>query len=337
MSDKILSQEEIEALLKAVPKKEGPLQETREKKISEYDFRRQSGATREHFPIFNETHNRFSFTLQRSLRSKTNKMTEVKVSAVDIIPLGEFVSSCQNPSYITTFQFDGIAGDMFIVMEPSIVHSLVDIYLGGDGFLLKSPNEITHIESALLPTVMEELFEHLKSAWSEIILVNIKVISHITNPLLIASTESVVPMLWGAIEISSGGVSSGGVSSGGESSVTSMTIRLAYTSEVASRLGASGITHEKSRFSRPSDEEFKLKASEVLKTHELDGYVELSKTYLSVRELLDLEVGDVILLPMDTDSEFMLYIGGRKKWFGKVGTYKKRLLFKATRVYVEDE
>ncbi|MFA5032199.1 MAG: FliM/FliN family flagellar motor switch protein [bacterium] len=317
MEERILSQEEISTLLKTVPKSNEDTP-SKEKKIEEYDIKRYVGITREHFPIFKEINEYFDFLFEQSVATRTGNFINMITSEPEISTLGEFISSASNPTYIIMFKLDPAVGDVYMDISPSFVHSLVDMEFGGTGRINKNPPDITIIERAAMPKIARALLGELEKAWGKYVAVSSKIVSQQTNPLTIAPPESVVPILSISFTLTIDDIP--------------MSLRIAYSSEIARALAAEVITHERVT-RKTANAELQEKIKQILMHARVNVYAELGRSGIFVSDLLELKAGDIIPLNLHTDSEIIVYVEDKKKWFAKAGVYKMRMASKITRPY----
>ncbi len=321
--ERILSQDEINALLKSVPKKGKATQEIKDKKIEEYDFRRYGGIAREYFPLFKETHESFSFLVERFFCDKLGFNVKFNMANQDVSTLGEFVASCPNPSYVAIFRLEPIIGDIVVNIEPSLVHVLVDISFGGDGKLPKSPDKLTLIEEKFIPKASHQILEHLRDAWKQNVSVELKVFTDGTNPLMVAPTDSTDNVLVSVFNLFVGG---------SEGASVPLTMRISYSYEAARSFISNIKLHGKTKYSIVKGE-FKKEIENVLMSKDVSAEVYLGESLASVGELLNLEIGDVIKLNTDVKDELLLCVEGKPKWFGKSGVHRKKMVLSVTRKY----
>ena len=318
--ERILSQEEIDALLKAVPKKGKSAEELKERKISEYDFRRYGGIAREYFPIFQEVHESFGFLTERFLCDKLGFTIRFNLVDQDVATLGEFVTFCPNPSYIAIFRLEPMLGDIIVNIEPPLVHALVDIWLGGDGKISKNLDKLTLIEENFIPQFAYQLLELLRDAWKQFVSVELKVFSEGTNPLTVAPTESTEDVLVSTFSLSLGG-------KGG----SPLTMRVSYSYEATRSFVSNVRLHGKTKYSVAKGE-FRKEVENILLSKDIRAEIYLGKSSVSVGELIELETGDVVKLNTGVNDELLLCVGRKPKWFGKPGTHSKKMVFTITRI-----
>ena len=70
---------------------------------------------------------------------------------------------------------------------------------------------------------------------------------------------------------------------------------------------------------------------------ELEASVVVGETFITVEDFIFMQVGDVIKLNKKVDAELELKIGGKTKYLGSPGTYKKSMAFKINKVIEKDD
>ncbi|MDD2890359.1 MAG: FliM/FliN family flagellar motor switch protein, partial [bacterium] len=111
-----------------------------------------------------------------------------------------------------------------------------------------------------------------------------------------------------------------------------MSLRIAYSSEIARALAAEVITHERVT-RKTANAELQEKIKQILMHARVNVYAELGRSSIFVSDLLELKAGDIIPLNLHTDSEIIIYVEDKKKWFAKAGIHKMRMASKITRLY----
>jgi len=102
MAEKILSQEEIDALLNAMDSGEVPLEEEPEDlskaEARLYDLTSQSLMLRDQFDALDEVYDKFINLLNVALGSSLQRAIEVKMVSKEIVKFGEFLQAFANPT-----------------------------------------------------------------------------------------------------------------------------------------------------------------------------------------------------------------------------------------------
>jgi flagellar motor switch protein FliM len=88
---------------------------------------------------------------------------------------------------------------------------------------------------------------------------------------------------------------------------------------------------------RQTPEEYSKYIAERIKTTKVPVSVELGQAEISIEEILNLNVGDVILLNTGVDSEVKIFIAGKLKLYGKPGVFNGKKAVKVTRISNNEE
>ncbi|MBN1670020.1 MAG: flagellar motor switch protein FliM [Kiritimatiellae bacterium] len=167
----MLTQEEVDALLQAVqsggvPASEETPETVSKKQVRPYDFRKPRLISNEQIRGLQVIHDTFAKGLLSSLSALLRTSIDVKLVAVDQLTYNEFILSLPNPTFITVVHSPTLNGNAILEMNLSIVMSLLDVLLGGDGSAVSEPRELTAVEMLILKPVIETALSELVMAWA---------------------------------------------------------------------------------------------------------------------------------------------------------------------------
>ena len=167
MSEQILSQEEVGALLSAMDKGEVDLEKDEKPVplVEEYDLTSQRIMLRDQFGALEEVYDRFKTLLRNSLSSSLQKPIELELVSSEMATFGQFLKAFSNPTSFNLFNMEPLVGNALLTIEPKLVFSLIDCMLGGDGKPLEQIREFTQIEQRMIRKVAEEILRTLEQAW----------------------------------------------------------------------------------------------------------------------------------------------------------------------------
>ncbi|MBW1767432.1 MAG: flagellar motor switch protein FliM [Deltaproteobacteria bacterium] len=171
MTEQILSQEEIDSLLGAMDSGKIDLNLSAENRtrIEPYDITSQSVKLPEHFQILGEICDRFAAFLRTSLSSTLQRKIDVKFVSSDIVNFEVFMEKFSNPTDFTLFNMDPLIGSGMFAIEPSLVFPLIDCMFGGSGKPLENTrDEFTILELRMMQKVANELLDCFQKAWKDI-------------------------------------------------------------------------------------------------------------------------------------------------------------------------
>ncbi|HCZ05567.1 MAG: flagellar motor switch protein FliM [Thermotogota bacterium] len=308
----ILSQEEIDALLNALSTGELSVEEIKreeeEKKIREYDFRRPSKFSKEQIRVFDMVHENFARSLSNYLSGKLRTFVNINIASIDQITFGEFLRSIPSPSFIVVFSAPEFHGNTILEINPEIVYTIVDRLLGGPGSTGNLKRPPTDIEMSVMRKEVNVVLNLLSSAWEHVFSFNPAVESVETNAQFVQIAPQSEMSLLVTFFVSVGNVEA-----------FMNVCWLSSTLEpFAERLSTQAWFVKKGEIS----EEEKKKLRENLETVQVELVAELGRSVLTLRELLTLEVGDVIRLNTKKDEDVTIRVQGKPRFLGRLGKFR---------------
>lgn len=321
MSD-ILSQEEVDALLSAVNsgKVETGAEEENQaaeapppadaaalagKPASLYDFRRPDRVSKDQMRTLQNLHEGYARLLSTTLSSYLRTLVEIDVVSVDQLTYSEFIMSISNPSCIYIFQMEPLEGAAIFEVNPNLVFFIVDRLFGGQGKPSDPGRELTDIERNVLSRIIERALQNLKEVWEHIGIFSPKIESYETNPqfVQIAPPSETVILISLEVRLKHG------------SGLISLCFPFMLLESVITKLsGESWISGQRTT----TQETRRLIENELVST-ELDLSALIGETQLSVRDLLQLMTGDIVVLDKPAETDLVVKVGDRPKYLGKLG------------------
>jgi flagellar motor switch protein FliM len=286
MAEDILSQDEIDALLTGV---DGGEVETEDDEILEdgearsYDFSSQDRIVRGRMPTLEMVNERFARNFRITLFNFLRRSPSISVDGVQMIKFGEYIHSLFMPSNLNLVKVKPLRGTALFVMNPKLVYSIVDSFFGGDGrFHTKiEGRDFTQTEMQVVNAVLRKIFEDLKEAWSPVMDVDFEHVGSEVNPHFanIVTPSEVVVVSTIHIELDNGG---GDIH---------LTLPYSMLEPIREQLDA-GVQSDSS----DQDTRWINSLKEEIKSAPVNLSSTLTKTNISLRELNELKVGDVIPL-----------------------------------------
>src|SRR3989337_4432799 len=172
MSNSILNNEEVDALLSAI---EGgqilvgqKVEPKKEKKIQHYDFRRPDRFPREQKrrlqKISEEVAKHMGTTLSRFLRSSI----VVELIAIEEFSYEVFVNSFTDIVCANVVNLKPLDGFGCLTVDVGYCLAIVDRGLGGPGKIPQKVRPLTMIEESVVGVVLSHIMEDAKSWWSKL-------------------------------------------------------------------------------------------------------------------------------------------------------------------------
>ena len=211
MGDDVLSQSEVESLLgatdsttsdtpfaptaatplpakpvPAAPIATGPppaVQASPGERVIPYDFKRPERVGKEQMRSLQSLHEDFSRNFSASLSALLRSIVGVKLTNVDQTTYSEFIFSLENPSCLNVLKADPLEGNLILDINPSILYPIIDRLLGGgkeSSPVTRRP--LTEIELRLVGRITNLFLTELKSAWEQVVTLNLSVERVESNP-----------------------------------------------------------------------------------------------------------------------------------------------------------
>jgi len=323
---KILSQEEVDALLKshvkgekplAAPAAEKPAPKSKkagpQKKVSLYNFRRPDRVSREQMRSLHFMHDRFARNFSSSLSAYLRFITEVNLISVEQLSYQEFLLSVPDPTCFNAISLRPLEGAFAMEVNPQLVFPIIDKMLGGPGEQVRHMRTMTDIEQSIFDGVLKLALDDLKDAWKGIIDLDFKVQARETSPQLIqivAPNEVVILIVFE-------------VKMGNTTGMINLAIPSIILEPVANKFDQEMFTGYKKS---ATFEEAKLLVAS-LKHCDMAISAEIRGTSLTLADVLHLQKGDLISLTKKYDAMLDLTVDGipRMKGLVALNVHQKRV------------
>ena len=311
--EKILSQDEVDALLRGVTdgevETEAPEVEEPQGGPIPYDLGNQEWVIRGRMPTLDVIHQQFSRLFRLALSEMLRKTVEVTITNQSVLKFGEFTKRLPVPAYLQIISMEPLRGTAMVATDAATVYLLVDHFFGGAGQTHVKPEgqDFTLIEQRVMRTVMAMGLKDLQKAWEPVQKVAIKAVRAEMNPQLasIVLPADVVIVVTLGIELGN--------------SVGDLHLCLPYAmlEPIRERLQVSF----QSDFYEV-DHGWVRRFSNRLKEASVNISVALGESELSVEEFMRFAPGDVITLNQSTTQPLIATVEGVPKFLGFPGTTK---------------
>ncbi len=188
MSEKILSQDEIDALLKGVATgvvETAPKQETEAPAaVTAFNFAGQDRVVRGRMAALDIIHDRFTKLLSTTFTRSLHHSVEITILGTEIMKFGTVMSRLPLPSSLIIFKMDPLRGNGLWAMDASLVYLLTDYYFGGGGETHVKPEgrDFTPIQLRIIRNIGALALLDLEKAWKGAHAVKAEVLRVESNP-----------------------------------------------------------------------------------------------------------------------------------------------------------
>jgi flagellar motor switch protein FliM len=307
----VLSQTEIDELLSAlstgVVTAEEIKTEQKQRKIKTYDFKRPDKFSKDQIRTIYMLHENFARLINTYLSAHLRTLIHIDVASVDQLTYEEFIRSMPNPSVISIFQMRPLKGNAILEMNPNIVLAIIDRLFGGPGLPPAKPRSLTDIEEAIIRRVINKCMESMQEAWKQVVTIEPRMEALETNPQFtqIVPPNDMVVLITLQAKI------------GQAEGLMNICIPYLVLEPIMSKLTTS-FWVSASAAKQASPESISVLQRKLEKTM-IPAIVELGRATVTVHELLDLGVGDVLQLETKAENELSVIIGNREKFKCKPG------------------
>ncbi|SES79416.1 flagellar motor switch protein FliM [Anaerobranca gottschalkii] len=323
----VLSQSEIDALLSALSSGEIDVEEVKKEetktKIRVYDFRRPNKFSKDQTRTLQMIHENFARLITSYLSANLRSVVQVSVASVDQTTYEEFIRSVPNPTIINLFSINSGEGQALLEINPSIAYTIIDRLLGGPGKTIKDSRPLSEIEQRIIKLVTDRILTNLNEAWLNVTNLKAKTTKIETNPQflqIVSPNETVAVIVFKVVLGESEGF---------------MNICIPYISieSMIDKLNA----HFWFSQSIKKIPENQANVEAGLKKSYLPIAVELGKATITIKDMLELQVGDVITLDQLTTEPLFVKVQDKVKFLGTVGLLKNKLAVQITETIAEEE
>ena len=201
---KILSQEEIDALLTSAVEIEKtakataePTAKPREASVVVYNFRRPDRVSKDQIRSLHFLHDRFARNVGTSLSAYLRSVTDVSIASVEQFTYSEFLMSLPDLTAFYAVGVQPLDGLCALELNPNVAFTMIDRMLGGSGRGLTLTRALTEIEQNVIDAVVKLICENLTETWRQIVDVQFKVSARETRPqmLQVSAPNEVVVMM----------------------------------------------------------------------------------------------------------------------------------------------
>jgi flagellar motor switch protein FliM len=286
MAEDILSQEEVDALLRGVSGEveqapaAGPATGVRP-----YDIGRQERIVRGRMPTLELINERFARGLRIGLFNFMRKNAEISVGPVRVLKYSEFIRNLVVPTNLNLVQAKPLRGVALMVFEPALVFQIVDNLFGGHGrfHTRVEGRDFTATEMRIIQRMLNIVFEEYGKAWQPVMPLTFEHVRSEMNTQFanIATPTEVVVVTSFSIDLGNGG--------------GDFHLCLPYAMlEPVRDLICSGVQAYRSE----GDSRWISLLSAQIYNADIELKATLAQTTVTVQQLLTLRQGDVIALDL---------------------------------------
>ena len=297
--EKILNQEEIDALFRAMRGGTVPGASVRPKarRLTPCNFRRGGQINKEQARSVGALHETFARNLGHSLAAYLRVVFDVNLVSVEQLSYAEFLQRVPETIYMASVNLQPLAAVGALQVDLALAFPIIDLLLGGQGKAEPQVRDLTEIEEQILESMVKIICRELQTTWQPLLELKFLFdqrqhqaqIQRLMAPdekVLVLSFEVRMPETQGMLNL---------------------VFSAAVSSALLRRLSQQW-SYRRQRAHPEADSHLR----ELLLGCRYDVELRLESMPVSARDLLGLEPGQVLALRQRIDDPVLLMIGGRR-------------------------
>ena len=320
--EKILSQEEVNALLKGIDGGDVSTGAStgEDGSCRQYDLTSHERVIRGRMPTLEIINERFTRIFQISMSASLKKIVEVNMASVELMKFGEFMKHIPLPACINVFKMDPLKGFSLLVVDPRVIYLLIDNFFGGKAqtHVKVEGRDFTAIEHRLIRKIVNLCLQDIEKAWKPVHPVTVQYCRTEINPQfasIVTPTEIVVVIAFD-IEIDSA------------PGKIHFCIPYPCIEPIKEKLQA-GYQSDQYEVDHKWMDRFKEQLSDC----SVNISVELGGAVVKIKDILNLSAGDVLILDKPADENITAKIEGMPKFTGRPGVFRGNIAFQIMSSY----
>ena len=321
----ILSQTQIDQILNGIASGEFCEEEIdpqrKGKRVKDYDFRSPKKFTKEQLRTLSSIYDNYGRHLSSFFTGSLRTFCQVEVMSIEEQRYYEYNNALPESILMGVVELKPMEGSVLIEFSRAINYAVIDRLLGGNGEYTEVTHDYTEIEMALMDRIFRQIIVFLKEAWSNVAVVEPVLNQFVTNSRLtqLMPLDEVVVIVVMKVTIKS------------VSGTMSICLPWANIQSVIDKMST------KQWFTqRKNDSEDKPTQREAVLSRITSSQLELrgvlGGTVLSLREVLQLQVGDVVQLDQAVGSEVQINAGNSTWFYGNLGIKKNKMAIRVSTV-----
>lgn len=323
----VLSQSEIDNLLAALSNGEldvDQMQESGDKQVKDYDFKRPAKFSKEHLRTLEIIYEHYGRLLSTNLPVYLRKNIQVSVASSETVTFSEFTNALSNPVILGIVDFRPLAGNIIIELSPNLGFAMIDRMLGGQGIPLEKSRDFSEIEMTILQKLMVVCMQLMREPWRNVIDVN-PMMERIETNAQFAQVIAPSDMI---------AIVSLNVKIGDAEGFMNICLPYFTLEDVMDKLNTK---YWFSTMQKDDKVDYEEHIESLIKRIDVPIKAVLGKSQVSVSDFINLQVGDIIRLDTRVDSEMEVFVGNIKKFTALPGSNKDQYAVRVTAVIREEE
>lgn len=324
----VLSQAEIDALLSALSTGSVDAnelkQEQKKKKVRVYDFRRPNKFSKDQIHTIQVIYENYARSLGTFLSGQLRTAVQLEVLSVEQVTYEEFIRSIPSTTVLNIFSIYPLEGNAIMEINPNLAFAFIDRMMGGPGLPPEKIRSLTEIEQTVMERLGQRMLDFMAEPWESIIEIDPAVERVETNPQFTQLVSPTEVMIIISLETKMGDV------------LGMINLCIPYL-VLEPIIGKLSVHYYYSNVGKTPSAEDIHTMQQRLENTVVPVRAVLGRTVITVKDLLELVVGDVIPLEQTIRDEVEIQIGQATKFLGRPGVQANRMAVQITGVVEEGE
>lgn len=312
--NQVLSQTEVDALLSAVSDNrvdsdDGSGDDGMKSGVVQYDLANQDRIIRGRMPTLDIIHDRFIRLFRVTLSNSLRKMANLSVNSTGPLKFSEFMNSLPLPSCLNILRLDPLRGAAVMVIESKLLYALVDSFFGGNDvpYTKIEGKDFTQIEIKIARRVVLSAIDDYEKAWEPVYPLKVGYSRTEINPQFVAVVPPSDVVIATTFDVELEKVSG----------TIKIVIPYATLEPIKSKLSV-GFQSEQLEV----DFIWINRIKEQIMGTSANVLVKLGEADITLRDLMELQAGDIIQLDTDATQPLDIQVEGISKFKGIPGLLK---------------
>lgn len=323
----VLSQNEIDSLLKALSSGELDVEEMKdsnEKQVKNYDFARPAKFSKEHLRTLEIIFEHYGRLLSTNLPVYLRKTVQVEVMNSEAVTYSEFSNALSNPVLLGIVNFSPLKGNILVEIAENIGYAIVDRMLGGLGIPLDRTRDFSEIELLIIERIYNVCVNLLAEPWENVCELEPRLERIETNSQFaqIISPAEMIALVTLNVKI------------GEVEGLINICLPYLTLETVMDKLNT------KYWYSSLQDKDEQVYSDTIealISRAPMPMKAVLGNSTISVNDFLGLQLGDIIRLNTKVDEELDIYVGNIKKFTALPGASGDNYAVRITSVIREEQ
>jgi flagellar motor switch protein FliM len=326
----MLSQEEIDALVNQLAAPEADAGAFEGRKIKSFDFRfnkRLDKFSTNQLQTLRTLHDNFTRLLNNSLSVYLRTRVEATIVSIEQISYGDFISSIGIPSILSIYSMDPLPGSGIAQIDLNLVFSIIDRLLGGPGWFPQKLRDLTDIERTLMQRFMARMLNSYRESWNYLLTLSLKIEALDSNPQFIPRIiplDQIVAFVSCELKI------------GEMTGVMNFCLPYLVLQSIGPQLSDFQWSPSVVAGRGMTDEDIAQLARNVERAS-VGVSVELGKTVVSLRDLIALQPGDLVMFDKPVTEPLAVTVNEREKFKVFPGVNRDKLAVRVSHVVENEE